>query len=274
MICFPNAKINIGLNIVSKRPDGYHNLETLFYPIDVCDALEIIDGPEIKETRLYNYGVKLESSSEDNLVMKAYRKVNERFALPPLEIHLRKNIPFGAGLGGGSADAAFMIRLLNDKFELGMCIEDMEQIASGIGADVPFFIANKPVYATGIGDEFEEIDFSLKGYFLVLIKPDVSVSTPEAYSMVKPQEPVENIRDIVKKPIGEWKDVLVNDFELSVFTKKPVIGEIKERLYEAGALYASMSGSGSSVFGIFESEISVEGLKEEFAAFGVCIPLN
>lgn len=274
MICFPNAKINIGLNIVGKRPDGYHNLETLFYPIEVCDALEIIDGPEVVETKLFNYGVELDSAPENNLVMKAYRKVEEKYKLPAVEIHLRKNIPFGARLGGGSADAAFMIKLLNERFELGMSVEEMERMAATIGADVPFFIANKPVYATGIGDQFESVGFSLKGYYLVLIKPDVSVSTPEAYSMVKPRQPVMNIREIIRKPIEMWKDLLVNDFEISVFAKKPIVGEIKQRLYEEGALYASMSGSGSSVFGIFRSEIPVDALKQEFDAFGVCIPLN
>ncbi|MGL5691356.1 MAG: 4-(cytidine 5'-diphospho)-2-C-methyl-D-erythritol kinase, partial [Bacteroidales bacterium] len=172
------------------------------------------------------------------------------------------------------ADAAFMIKLLNERFELGMSVDEMERMAATIGADVPFFIENKPVYATGIGDQFESVDFSLKGYYLVLIKPDVSVSTPEAYSMVKPQEPAINIREIIRNPIEMWKDLLVNDFEVSVFARKPIIGEIKQRLYDAGALYASMSGSGSSVFGIFKSEISVDALKQEFDAYGVCIALN
>lgn len=274
MICFPNAKINIGLNIVSKREDGYHNLETLFYPIPVADSLEITTAPQGEETSFENFGIQVDGDAGNNLVLKAYRLLSSEFNLPPLRVYLRKNIPFGAGLGGGSADAAFMIKLLNQKFSLGLTEEQMEGYASKIGADAPFFIRNKPVFATGIGNEFHPVDFSLKGYHLVLIKPDVSVSTPEAYSLVKPCQPEIPLTEIIRRPVEEWKDLLRNDFEESVFAKKPVIGQIKQQLYDMGAVYASMSGSGSSVFGIFNEQQSLAELKQKFQCFCFTAPFE
>ena len=256
MITYPNAKINLGLNIVEKRPDGYHNLETIFYPINLQDALEVnkYEGPE--DFRLKVSGVSIEGNPEDNLVVKAYYLLKNDFPdILPVDIHMYKHIPTGAGLGGGSADAAFMIKLLNDKFNLNLSVEVMEKYAARLGADCPFFIQNKPVYATGIGNVFEKIDLSLKGYYLVLVKPDIFVSTKDAYASVCPQKPTQSLKEIVNMPVETWRAVMKNDFETSVFKKFPEIAAIKDKLYDLGAIYASMSGSGSSVFGIFQKQI-------------------
>ena len=250
MIAFPNAKINLGLNIVSKRPDGYHNIETVFYPIDLCDALEIVPAKE-GTTKFFQMGMPEEDDPQKNLVMKAYRLLESHHVLPSLDIYLDKHIPLGAGLGGGSADAAFMLRLLNDFAELNLSSEQLEEYAGQLGADCAFFIRNRPVFAEGIGTVLTPISLSLEGYRIALIKPDVHVSTQEAYAHVKPQQPQEHITDILQLPVNEWKNRLINDFEASVFARYPQIEKIKQRLYEDGALYASMSGSGSSVFGIF-----------------------
>ena len=256
MITYPNAKINLGLNIVEKRLDGYHNLETIFYPINLQDALEVnkYEGPE--DFRLKVSGVSIEGNPEDNLVVKAYYLLKNDFPdILPVDIHMYKHIPTGAGLGGGSADAAFMIKLLNDKFNLNLSVEVMENYAARLGADCPFFIQNKPVYATGIGNVFEKIDLSLKGYYLVLVKPDIFVSTKDAYASVCPQKPTQSLKEIVNMPVETWRAVMKNDFETSVFKKFPEIAAIKDKLYDLGAIYASMSGSGSSVFGIFQKQI-------------------
>lgn len=260
MICFPNAKINLGLNVVSKRPDGYHNIETVFYPIPVKDALEIVEAEKLSFTQT---GIQVDAPMEKNLVIKALNLLKKQYEIPPLEIHLLKTIPFGAGLGGGSADAAFMLKLVNDFCKLDIQADELEKLAASIGADCPFFIRNTPVFATGTGNIFEPVDhLSLKGYHFCLIKPDVAVSTPEAYSLVTPTAPEISLKEIVNRPVAEWKHLMANDFEKSVFTKYPVIGEIKDELYKAGAVYASMSGSGSSVFGLFETPTR---LKEQFA---------
>ena len=259
MICFPNAKINLGLNVVNKRPDGYHNIETVFYPIPEKDALEIVNAEELSFTQT---GIQVDAPMEKNLVIKALNLLKTQYEIPPLEIHLLKTIPFGAGLGGGSADAAFMLKLLNDFCQLNIPADELEKIAVSIGADCPFFIRNTPVFASGTGNIFEPVDLSLRGYHLCLIKPDVAVSTPEAYSLVTPKAPEISLKEIIRKPITAWKDFMINDFEQSVFTKHPVIGQIKETLYQAGAVYASMSGSGSSVFGLFENPTR---LKEQFS---------
>ena len=249
MICFPNAKINLGLNIVRKRVDGYHDIETVFYPIPVKDALEITPADA---TSFTPSGIPVDAPAEKNLVMRALAKLKERYPVPELQIGLLKAIPFGAGLGGGSSDAAFMLKLVNDFCGLDIHPDELEAIASTIGADCPFFIRNTPVFATGTGNQFEPVDLSLKDYYLCLIKPDVAVSTPEAYSMVTPATPETSLKEIIRLPVSEWKERMVNDFERSVFPKHPVIERIKDTLYEGGALYAAMSGSGSSVFGLFE----------------------
>ncbi|MCC8155474.1 MAG: 4-(cytidine 5'-diphospho)-2-C-methyl-D-erythritol kinase [Tannerellaceae bacterium] len=249
MINFPNAKINLGLNIVSKRPDGYHNIETIFYPVPLCDALEAIAADKFTFSQT---GIAVDSEPEKNLVVKALRLLQQEYDFPQVEVHLLKAIPFGAGLGGGSADAAYMLKLINDLFELNIKPEKLEKLAGQLGADCPFFIRNKPVFASGTGNIFEPVDLSLTGYHICLIKPDIKVSTPEAYSMITPGTPVHSIKDIVKLPVEEWKDKLINDFEAVVFRKHPEIKQIKEQLYDAGAVYACMSGSGSSVFGLFK----------------------
>lgn len=248
MICFPNAKINLGLNIVSKRADGYHNIETVFYPIPVKDALEAVAAPTLTFSQT---GIALDAPAEKNLVMKAYRLMETVAPIPPLEIHLLKAIPFGAGLGGGSADAACMLKLIDELAGLGLGETTLEKLAARIGADCPFFIRNRPVFATGTGNLFEPVDVSLSGYHLCLVKPDVAVSTPEAYARVTPAVPALSLKEIVRMPLSCWKEAMVNDFEASVFPRFPEIRRLKEKLYEAGALYASMSGSGSSVFGLF-----------------------
>lgn len=252
MLSYPNAKINIGLDIIEKRPDGYHNIETVFYPIGLCDVLNIEPSETCSDYSFSSSGIVVDSEPENNLIVKAYRKLQNYYALPPIDISFQKNIPFGAGLGGGSADAAFTLKALNEMFELNISTTELEAFASEIGADCAFFINNEAVFASGIGNEFESIDLSLDGYFLVLIKPDIHIPTPLAYSKVVPAKPAISLAESIKKPIAEWKNCIKNDFEVSVFAEFPEIEDIKNQLYEAGALYASMSGSGSSVYGIFE----------------------
>lgn len=255
MLVFPNAKINLGLNITEKRPDGYHNLETIFYPIPVDDALEVNILHERNEKyRLHQAGLEITSEAENNLVVKAYKLLDKEFNLPPIDIHLFKHIPSGAGLGGGSADAAFMLKLLNDKFNLGLEDETLETYAASLGADCAFFIKNKPIYAEGIGNIFSPIQLSLKGYQIWLVKPDIFVSTREAFSQIKPHHPDMSLKELIQLPVKEWKERMINDFEESVFPQFPAIAEIKEEMYRQGALYASMSGSGSSVYGIFKAD--------------------
>lgn len=255
MITFPNAKINLGLRVVSKRSDGYHNLETVFYPVPLSDALEIIPAAE-KEDKLIISGMFIDGSTEDNLVVKALELLRNDFVIPPLEIYLRKKIPLGAGLGGGSADAAFMLKLLNDFCQLQLSEEQLEDYAVRLGADCPFFIKNEPVFAQGIGNEFSPVDINLQGYRIFIVKPDIFVSTKEAYDDVKPQASTVFLKEIIQLPVKKWKNYLINDFEKSIFPKYPKIEQIKNALYDQGAVYASMSGSGSAVFGLFDSPIS------------------
>jgi 4-diphosphocytidyl-2-C-methyl-D-erythritol kinase len=257
MITYPNAKINLGLNIVEKRPDGYHNLETIFYPINLHDALEVtkLENKE-SEYKLKVSGVPIEGEPENNLVIKAYRLLKKDFPeMGPIQIHMFKHIPTGAGLGGGSADAAFMIKLLNEKFNLNLSIEKMEEYAAILGADCAFFIQNKPVFASGIGNIFENINLSLKGYYIVLVKPDIFVSTKDAFAHITPMRPSQSLKEIICMPVETWRATMKNDFEESVFKKYPEIAAIKDKLYDMGAIYASMSGSGSSVFGIFREQV-------------------
>jgi 4-diphosphocytidyl-2-C-methyl-D-erythritol kinase len=248
MIVFPNAKVNIGLNVVSKREDGYHNLETIFFPIKMADALEFV---EAEETILTSSGIQIDSLPEQNLVLKAYYLLKSDFNLPPLHFHLHKVIPFGAGLGGGSSDAAFTLIMLNDYFKLGLSTQKLESYASQIGADCPFFIHNKPTFATGIGNRFHNIELDLSAYEIIVLKPNISVNTPEAYKNMIPRNPKFRLTEIIKTPVDQWKNLVVNDFEKSVFPKYPQIAELKQLLYNLGAHFASMSGSGSAVFGIF-----------------------
>lgn len=250
MIVFPNAKINIGLNVVSKREDGYHNLETIFFPLKLADALEFVES---EETKLTTSGIPIEGLPGQNLILKAYHLLQADFNLPPLHFHLHKVIPFGAGLGGGSSDAAFTLKMLNELYKLGLTYQNLESYAAKIGADCPFFIQNKPTFATGIGDKFHDIEINLSDYEIVILKPNISVSTVEAYKNVIPRNPKFRLTEIIKTPVSDWKNMIINDFEKSVFQKHPQIGELKQLLYDSGAGFASMSGSGSAVFGIFRS---------------------
>lgn len=258
MITFPNAKINLGLNIVARRPDGYHDIETVFYPINLHDVLEIVPSAS-GATALHTLGNPVNCEPEKNLVMKAYRLVQRHLpGVPQVDIYLYKHIPDGAGLGGGSADASFALKMLVGMSGADLADDRLADMASQLGADCAFFVYNRPMYATGIGNEFSQVAVDLSGYWLLLVKPAVAVSTAEAYSMVKPEQSDVSIPEILQNPVSRWKDVLKNDFEPSVFARYPQLAQIKQQLYDAGALYASMSGSGSSMFGIFESDILAE----------------
>lgn len=252
MITFPNAKINLGLNITEKRPDGYHNLETIFYPIPLEDALEACprkEGPG--SYSLSQSGLSIEGDAGNNLVVKAYKLLDETYHLPPVDIYLHKHIPSGAGLGGGSADAAFMLKLLNRMYRLNLTDDQLEAYAARLGADCAFFVRNQPTYAEGIGNIFSPVELSLAGWQLLLVKPDIFVSTRDAFARIRPRHPERNLRDLISQPVESWKDYMINDFEESVFPQFPAIGDIKTELYRLGAVYASMSGSGSSVYGLF-----------------------
>jgi 4-diphosphocytidyl-2-C-methyl-D-erythritol kinase len=248
MIGFPNAKINIGLNITEKRTDGFHNLETVFFPVGWCDALEFVISDEVQFSAS---GLLISGEPESNLAMRAYRLLQKDFNLPILKIHLHKEIPFGAGLGGGSSDGAFMLSMLNQHFGLNISGEKLEVYASKLGSDCPFFIRNKPVFASGRGEIMEPIQIDLKGWYLLLVKPPVEVSTAKAFQLVVPQKPAISIKSLIQLPVQEWKDKVVNQFESSVFPQFPEVAKVKNQMYDSGAIYASMSGSGSCVFGLF-----------------------
>lgn len=258
MVLFPNAKINIGLNIIQKRADGYHNLETIFYPVKIRDVLEVIESDML---RFSSSGIPIPGNPDDNICLKAWRLLSQDFALSPVHIHLHKNIPAGAGLGGGSADVAFFIRLMNEKFDLQMDMRTMESYASRLGADCAFFIQNKPVFASGKGDEFEEVNLSLNDLYLALVMPDLHIDTADAFTGIRPEVPTRSLKDLIQLPIEEWKHSVKNDFEYTVFARYPLIAQIKQDLYDSGALYASMSGSGSSVYGIFKEPVKLSRLE-------------
>ncbi len=264
MICFPNAKINLGLRVTEKRIDGYHNIETIFYPLPVSDALEIVPSNTDDDYRLNISGEMPQTETENNLVTKAYRLLKSDYFLKPVDVHLFKAIPSGAGLGGGSSDAAFMIKLLNDYNKLNLSEEKMELLSSQIGSDCPFFIKNRPQLAKGTGNIFSSTSISLEGFYMILIKPDIHVSTAEAYSLVKPSLPENSLDSLIKEPVRKWKNLIVNDFENGVFEKHPEIAEIKKKLYSNGALFSLMTGSGSAVYGLFEKKID---LKEYFKEY-------
>ena len=253
MVLFPNAKINLGLHILRKREDGYHELETIFYPIGLKDCLEFVENKSDK-VNFSGSGIHLDIDPADNIVAKAYRLLAADYALPGLDIHLHKVIPFGAGLGGGSSDAAFFLRGLNDYFELGLTKDVLRSYALKLGADCSFFIENSPAFATGIGEKLQSLDLSLAGTFIVLVKPPFGVGTREAYAGIKPSIPQCLLSEAIKMPIQSWQGNITNDFETSVFPLFPKIAEIKAKLLDMGAFYAAMSGSGSSVFGLFKDE--------------------
>ncbi len=254
-----NAKINIGLNVVEKRSDGYHNIETIFYPIPLCDVLDITVA---EKDNFVQTGIELDCPPENNIVIRAINAIANEYQLPPLSIRLEKKIPSGAGLGGGSSDAAFAIKLVNQLCNLGMSDNKMRLVASGLGADCAFFIENKPAFADQKGENLSACDISLSGLYYILVKPPVHVSTKDAYKLVKPRPAEFDLRKLKRNDIREWKNFVVNDFEKSVFAQYPSIAQVKEELYSLGAVYASMSGSGSAVFGIFDAPPTGEMLKK------------
>lgn len=254
MVAFPHCKINLGLHVVRKRDDGYHDIETCFYPIPWTDILEVIKADEFSFS---SSGTAVPGKEEDNLCIKAYKLLQHQFNLSAVKIHLHKVLPMGAGLGGGSSDAAFTLRLLNSVFDLKLSANQLRKFASQLGSDCAFFVDDKPMIGSGRGEVLNQTALSLKGYYLVLVKPNIHVSTAEAYAGVKPAQPSIALDEILTRPIEVWKDLLFNDFEKSVFNKYPAIAEVKNELYKQGALYACMSGSGSSVFGIFKAPIEL-----------------
>jgi 4-diphosphocytidyl-2-C-methyl-D-erythritol kinase len=251
MIVFPNAKINIGLNITNKRPDGYHDIESCFYPIGWSDALEILPADEF---RFESSGIPIPGNPADNLCTKAYELLKKDHSIPPVSMHLLKSVPIGAGLGGGSSDAAFAIKALNSLFDLRIPVEEQLEYARTLGSDCAFFITNQPAFCFNKGDEFDKIEVNLTGKWIVLVNPGIHISTAEAYSGIKPQPSGQDLRFDLTQPLSAWKNVVKNDFETSLFPKYPLLAEIKQRLYNYGAVYASMSGSGSTLYGIFQEE--------------------
>ena len=260
MVLFPNCKINLGLHVIRKRNDDYHDIETVFYPVPFQDALEVIqnDEPGEKNIQFSTSGLTVQGKNEDNLCIKAYQLLKKDFSqLSPIKLHLHKTIPTGTGLGGGSADGAFTLKLLNQKFDLGLSTEQLLDYALQLGSDCPFFIINKPCYATGRGEVLETIQLDLSPYKLIIVNPGIHVSTVEAFSLITPTLPSGSIKKIIHQPIESWRTGLKNDFEEPVFKKYPEIKQIKDELYKAGAVYASMTGSGSTVYGILEKNIKM-----------------
>jgi 4-diphosphocytidyl-2-C-methyl-D-erythritol kinase len=259
MIRFPHCKINLGLSIIEKRKDGFHELETVFYPVALQDALEIIHSDEKKEEISFTHsGIAIPGNAEQNLCVKAYQLLKKDFpTIPSVKIHLHKNIPMGAGLGGGSSDGAFVLRMLNDMFNLSLSSEKLVHYAAQLGSDCPFFIYDQPYHATGRGEILQSIQCDLKNFQIVLIHPQIHVSTAWAFSQLNPHSKQKSITQIVTQSIETWKLELINDFEEPIFTAHPILGEIKNYLYDQGALYASMSGSGSSLFGIFSQKTNL-----------------
>ncbi|MGV3540922.1 MAG: 4-(cytidine 5'-diphospho)-2-C-methyl-D-erythritol kinase [Rufibacter sp.] len=251
MIQFPNAKINLGLQLVEKRPDGFHNLVSCFYPVGWQDALEIL--PSQGDSTFTLSGLPVPGDPKANLCWKAYELLQKDFGLPPVQMHLHKVIPMGAGLGGGSADAAFTLKILNQLFELNLTTEQLQNYARQLGSDCAFFVQNKPVLAVEKGDVFTPLELDLTGWHLVLVYPNLAISTAEAYAAVSPCFPENSLESLLAQEVSTWKDLVVNDFERSLFPKYPVLPQIKAQLYELGAAYASMSGSGSTMYGLFKT---------------------
>lgn len=276
MIIFPIAKVNLGLNVVERRPDGYHNLQTVFYPVGIQDALEIFpmaeDFPSEADCDIKVSNIPIEGDEQRNLVVRAYQLLKQDFPnLPRLHAHLYKGIPTQAGMGGGSSDASAMLRLLNTSFQLNLSDEKLISYASKLGADCAIFILNRPAYAEGIGEKLYPMDIDLSGWYMAVVRPDIPVPTKEAFARIKPHFPQKCCRDIVMQPVETWKEELVNDFEESVFALHPELTAIKERLYQLGATYAAMSGSGSALFGLFRQPIDLRSSFE--GMFSTCLKL-
>lgn len=269
MILFSNAKINVGLNIINKRPDSYHNIESIFLPINLCDVIEIIPCNKFELTI---YGHNIESSIENNLCFKAFDLLKKEFALPNVHIILFKNIPTGAGLGGGSSNASFVLKGLNEMFQLSLTTEQLTNLAEKLGSDCPFFINNKSSFATEKGNVLQPIDLNLYNYHVVVVKENIHIPTSWAYSLITPQLPKKKVIEVIQTvPITEWKHHLINDFEEPIFKYYPKLKEIKEWLYKNGAIYASMTGSGSAIFGIFDKKPELDFQKNYFYWAGTFI---
>lgn len=259
MLVFPNCKINLGLHVTSKRPDGFHNIETVFYPVNWCDALEVIENKSATAApfTFSHSGLAIQGTLEQNLIYKAWKLITQNKKLPSLKVHLHKNIPMGAGLGGGSSDAAYFINLVNTQFFLNYSDDEKTGLASLLGSDCAFFIKNHPVFAVGKGNEFSEVAVNLSNYYILLVYPKIHSNTKEAYESLQPKSASVQVLEILNTPLETWKTRLTNDFEPALFEKYPEIKQVKDAIYAAGAVYASMSGSGSAVFGIFEKEPAV-----------------
>jgi len=262
MILFPNAKINIGLNIIEKRNDGFHEIETVMFPISLTDVLEISKsrGNLKEKIELSITGIKVDGDINENLICKAYRLLDEEFDLSPVHVHLHKSIPIGAGLGGGSADAAYMLKGLNEMFELDLSTDRLEHFAARLGSDCSFFIQNKPAYATGRGELLKPFNVDLDGLYILVVIPNEGISTKEAYNQVVPKKPEHQLTESLDLSVESWKTFVKNDFEASVFKQKSKIKELKDQLISAGAIYASLSGSGSAVYGIFREKPEIKEL--------------
>ncbi|MFO7924952.1 MAG: 4-(cytidine 5'-diphospho)-2-C-methyl-D-erythritol kinase [Bacteroidales bacterium] len=266
MIYFPNAKINIGLQITGKREDGYHNIETVFYPVGLSDIVEIIPEPDksVSHNGFVNTGYRIDSGESGNLCLRAWSEMNKIRSLPFVRIHLHKIIPVGAGLGGGSSDAAFMLRGLNDLFELDLSLQELIFHAGNLGSDCPFFIYNEPVIARERGDVFESLDLDLSGLCIIIVHPGINISSARAYSKINVGRHSAPLSEIVTTDISRWQGNIINDFEHVLFDDYPVIRNIRDRLISAGAVYSSMTGSGSAVYGLFEHETDTGIFKNEF----------
>jgi 4-diphosphocytidyl-2-C-methyl-D-erythritol kinase len=266
MICFPNAKINIGLRILEKRADGYHNIESVFYPVGWCDALEVIKMEGSGKIELHLSGIPVPGrTNNDNLCVKLYKLLLKQYKLPSLKVWLHKAIPIGAGLGGGSSDAAHFMKMLNEMCELGLSMDEMKGYIASLGSDCVFFIENKPVFASVRGEVTEAIKLDLSSYFIAIVYPEIQISTPLAYSLVSPQKQNDSLKNIIaKEEISTWKETVVNDFEKPLFEKHPLIEKVKDTLYKEGAMYASMTGSGSAVYGIFKKEMEIASKFPEY----------
>ena len=263
MLFFPNAKINIGLQILNRRFDGFHNIETFMIPVGLRDSLEFIPS---EENLFSGSGIQLDVSSENNLCIKAYDLLRKKYSTPPISIHLHKAIPTGAGLGGGSADAAFLLSSLNNYFNLNISVSELESFASTLGSDCPFFINNKPNLAFGRGEKLEPFNINLSDYVILIAHPGIHVNTTWAYKNSKPNSNRPSLKSILNsEPITNWKNTLFNDFEDIIFPSHPEIRELKEKIYSLGAIYTSMTGSGSAVYGIFEN--NNEDYKQHFNCF-------